>query len=153
MDDEINRARRANRGRVLVAKVGLDGHDRGAKVVSRLLMEENFEVVFVGVRHTPDQVAEIARDEEVDVVGLSLLSGAHVALSEAVRRSLDERGLTHVPIALGGLIPKSDADALKSAGVALVVHPGESLLDTKEIAASIDDLVTRSRNDLEANRQ
>lgn len=135
---------RANRGRVLVAKVGLDGHDRGARVVGRMLQEESFEAIFVGVRHTPAQVADIAQREEVDVVGLSLLSGAHVELSAAVRKELDGRGLSHVPLALGGLIPPADATTLRDLGVALIIHPGEAT-GPKELAAQVDDLVRKSR--------
>lgn len=140
---------RANRGRVLVAKVGLDGHDRGARVVGRMLQEESFEAIFVGVRHTPAQVAEIAEREEVDVVGLSILSGAHVELSAAVRRELDGRGLHHVPLALGGLIPRADASALRDLGVALVVHPGEAR-GPKELAAQVDEMVRQSRESAES---
>lgn len=136
---------RANRGRIVIAKVGLDGHDRGARVISRMLREESFEVVFVGVRHTPAQIADIVRHDEVDVVGLSLLSGAHVELSSAVRKALDERGMAHVPIALGGLIPRSDAEALREAGVALVIHSGEAGLDMTRLADELDRLVEASR--------
>ena len=136
---------RANRGRILVAKVGLDGHDRGARVLSQILMEEGFEVVYVGVRHTPLEVADAALREQVDVVGLSLLSGAHVQLSAAVRKALDERGLGHVPIAVGGLIPRSDAEALRTSGVAFASHPGDGAGAAK-ISDELDTLVAQSRS-------
>ena len=135
----------ANRGRIVVAKVGLDGHDRGARVLSRMLLEEGFEVVFVGVRHTPEQVADIAVRDEADVVGISLLSGAQVELSAAVRRALDARGLNHVPIAVGGLIPRTDGDALRQSGVTMVFHPDDEILSPDRIAEAMDKLVEISR--------
>lgn len=135
----------SNRGRVVIAKVGLDGHDRGAKVLSRMLREEGFEVVYVGVRHTPEQVAEVVMREKADVVGLSLLSGAHVELGGAVRRALDAVGMTHVPIAIGGLIPHSDAEVLGSVGISRCFHPGKNFNDAGQIAEAIDKLVEQSR--------
>lgn len=135
----------ANRGRIVVAKVGLDGHDRGARVLARILREEGFEVVYVGIRHSPDEVAEIALAQQADVVGLSILSGAHVALSAAVRRALDARGLGHVPVAVGGLIPRSDAAALAAAGVARAFHPGDAGNDAGVLAAAMDQLTDAAR--------
>lgn len=135
----------ANRGRVMVAKVGLDGHDRGARVLSRMLRDEGFEVVFVGIRHTPQQVARIASEEEIDIVGLSVLSGAHVELSKAVRIELDRLGLKHVPIAVGGLIPREDAAILAEVGVARAFHSGDIALDREVMASNIDELVGKSR--------
>lgn len=135
----------SNRGKIVVAKVGLDGHDRGARVLARMLREEGFDVVFVGIRHTPDQVADIVLEQKADVAALSILSGAHVALSAAVRRALDARGLAHVPIALGGLIPRSDAPALTEAGVMRAFHPGDAGPGPDEIATAMDDLTTLSR--------
>jgi methylmalonyl-CoA mutase C-terminal domain/subunit len=134
-----------NRGRVMVAKVGLDGHDRGAKVLSRILREEGFEVIYVGVRHTPEQVAKFALQEKVDVVGLSLLSGAHVELGGAVRRALDSIGLAHVPITIGGLIPRADAEALNAVGISKCFHPGENCSDPERIAEEMDRLIEQSR--------
>lgn len=134
-----------NRGRVMVAKVGLDGHDRGAKVLSRMLREEGFEVIYIGVRHTPEQVAKFALQERVDVVGLSLLSGAHVELGGAVRRALDDIGLAHVPITIGGLIPRADAKALKAIGISKCFHPGEDCSDPERVAEEIDRLIEQSR--------
>jgi methylmalonyl-CoA mutase C-terminal domain/subunit len=129
----------------VVAKVGLDGHDRGARVLARMLREEGFEVVYVGIRHTPDQVADITVAEDADVVALSILSGAHVALCAAVRSALDARGLAHVPIAVGGLIPRSDGDALTSAGTARAFHPGDSGIDAGPVTSAMDALVDQSR--------
>ena len=135
----------SNRGRVVVAKVGLDGHDRGAKVLSRMLREEGFDVVYVGVRHTPEQVAEVAAREKADVIGLSLLSGAHVELGGAVRRALDAVGMAHVPIAIGGLIPRSDAEVLGSVGISKCFHPGQNFNDAGRISEALDKLVEQSR--------
>lgn len=136
----------SNRGRIAVAKVGLDGHDRGARVLARMLREEGFEVVFVGIRHTPEQVADIAVREEVDVLGLSILSGAHVELVAAVRQTLDARGATHVPIAVGGIIPRSDGAALAAAGATKAFHPGDSGVGNASIAAAMDNLVEQARS-------
>jgi methylmalonyl-CoA mutase, C-terminal domain len=135
----------ANRGRIVVAKVGLDGHDRGARVLARLLREEGFEVVYVGIRHTPEQVADIVLSEQADVVALSILSGAHVSLAAGVRRALDARGFKHVPIAVGGLIPQSDAQALKDAGVARAFHPGDGGIGADIITGAMDELIGKSR--------
>ncbi len=135
----------SNRGRIVVAKVGLDGHDRGARVLARLLREEGFEVVYVGIRHTPEQVADIVVSEQADVIALSVLSGAHVWLAAAVRRALDGRGFEHVPIAVGGLIPQSDAQALTDAGVARAFHPGDCGIGAEVITRAMDDLISQSR--------
>lgn len=129
----------------MVAKVGLDGHDRGAKVLSRMLREEGFQVIYIGVRHTPEQIAKFAVQEGVDVVGLSLLSGAHIELGGAVRRTLDAAGLAHVPIAIGGLIPRSDAEALSAVGISRCFHPGDGFRDADRLAEAIDRLVEQSR--------
>ena len=129
----------------MIAKVGLDGHDRGAKVLSRMLREEGFEVIYVGVRHTPEQIAKFAAQEGADVVGLSLLSGAHVELGGAVRRALDAVGLAHVPVAIGGLIPRSDANALSAVGISKCFHPGENFSNAERLAEAIDRLVEQSR--------
>jgi len=136
----------ANRGRIIVAKVGLDGHDRGARVLARLLREEGFEVVYVGIRHSPDQVADIALREQSDVVALSILSGAHVALCGAVRRALDARGLAHVPIAVGGLIPHADGPALAAAGAARAFHPGDAGTGSDVLTAAMDQLTDAARS-------
>src|SRR3982074_2777859 len=108
--------RSSNRGRILVSKVGLDGHDRGAKVLARLLKDEGFEVIYLGVRSSPEQVADTALQQRVDAVAISLPCGAHLEVAEAVRRALDARNLQHVTIAMGGLIPEDDVEALLRLG-------------------------------------
>lgn len=110
--------------RVLIAKPGLDGHDRGAKVVSRALRDAGMEVVYTGLRQTPAQIAEAALEEDVDVVGLSLLSGAHGTLFPQVVTELRGRGLQDVLVVGGGVIPEDDVPALTSAGVHAVFGPG-----------------------------
>ncbi len=119
--------------RVLVAKVGLDGHDRGVKVVARILRDAGFEVVYLGLFNTPEGVAAAARDEDVDVVGLSLLSGAHLTLAPAVVDAVRAIGLD-VPVVVGGIVPEADRPALEAAGVAAVLTPGAS---AEEIVATV----------------
>ena len=114
----------AELGRILIAKPGLDGHDRGARMVVRLLQEAGFDVRYTGIRKTPGEIARLAREQEVDVVGLSILSGAHMELVPQVIAALHEAGLEHVPVALGGIIPPQDAAALLEMGVAAVFGPG-----------------------------
>ncbi|MBX7235507.1 MAG: cobalamin B12-binding domain-containing protein [Caldilineales bacterium] len=110
--------------RILVAKPGLDGHDRGAKVVARALRDAGFEVIYTGIRQTPDMIAEAALQEDVDVVGLSILSGAHMALVPKVKESLHNAGLDDVLVLLGGIIPDEDIPALHQMGVKGVFGPG-----------------------------
>mgnify|MGYP006297881449 CR=1 FL=1 len=110
--------------RVLIAKPGLDGHDRGAKVVARALRDGGMEVIYTGLRQTPSMIAEAALQEDVDVIGLSILSGAHMALVPRIMRELDARGLGDLPLFLGGIIPQDDAAALKEMGVDEVFGPG-----------------------------
>jgi methylmalonyl-CoA mutase C-terminal domain/subunit len=112
------------RTRVLVAKPGLDGHDRGAKVVARALRDAGFEVIYTGLRQTPEQIAEAALQEDVNVVALSLLSGAHNHLFPKIIGLLKEKGMTDVLVIGGGVIPDSDIPGLKQAGVAEVFTPG-----------------------------
>jgi methylmalonyl-CoA mutase C-terminal domain/subunit len=112
--------------RVLVAKPGLDGHDRGAKVVARAFRDAGFEVVYTGLHQTAEQVVEAAVQEDVDVVGLSILSGAHGTLVPRVIKLLRERGMDDVAVLVGGIIPRDDVAALKQAGVAEVFGPGTS---------------------------
>lgn len=109
--------------RVLVAKVGLDGHDRGVKVVARLLRDAGIEVIYTGLFQTPETVAAAAVDEDVDVVGLSMLSGAHMTLAPLVVDAIRARGV-EIPVVLGGIVPPDDMDALRAAGVAEVLGPG-----------------------------
>ncbi len=115
------------RYRVLVAKLGLDGHDRGAKIVARALKDAGFEVIYTGIKQTPEMVARAAIQEDVDVVGISILSGAHMALVPEVLRLLREYGAGDVPVVVGGVIPWDDAEKLKSMGVAEVFFPDSPL--------------------------
>jgi methylmalonyl-CoA mutase C-terminal domain/subunit len=113
--------------RVLIAKPGLDGHDRGAKVLARGLRDEGFEVIYTGLRQTPEMVADAAEQEDVDVVGLSILSGAHMTLLPKIVELVRDRGMDDVLIAAGGIIPDADIVRLKEAGVAEVFGPGTSI--------------------------
>jgi len=114
----------AGRIRVLVAKPGLDGHDRGAKVVARGLRDAGMEVVYSGLHRTPSQIVATARDEDVQVVGLSILSGAHMRLAPAVVAGLRAEGLEDVLVVVGGIIPDDDAAKLREGGVSAVFQPG-----------------------------
>jgi methylmalonyl-CoA mutase C-terminal domain/subunit len=124
--------------RVLVAKPGLDGHDRGAKVIARALRDGGMEVIYTGLRQTPEMIAEAALQEDVAVVGLSILSGAHMALVPRVLELLRANGLENVRLFVGGIIPDEDAAALKAMGVAGVYGPGASM-DTvvQDVRASV----------------
>ncbi len=115
------------RYRVVVAKPGLDGHDRGAKVIARALRDAGFEVIYTGLHQTPEQVVQAAIQEDADAVGLSLLSGAHLTLVPKVVEGLRAEGLDDVIVMCGGIIPDKDIDTLKAAGVANVFTPGTSL--------------------------
>jgi methylmalonyl-CoA mutase C-terminal domain/subunit len=112
--------------RVLVAKPGLDGHDRGAKVVARSLRDAGFEVIYTGIRQTPQMIAEAALQEDVDVVGLSILSGAHLTLCPKVVELLREQGQQNVLVLVGGIVPDEDIEKLRDAGVEAVFGPGAS---------------------------
>ena len=109
--------------RVLVAKVGLDGHDRGVKVVARLLRDAGIEVIYTGLFQTPETVAAAAVDEDVDVVGLSMLSGAQMTLAPLVVEAIRARGVD-IPVVIGGIVPNSDVAELKAAGIAEILGPG-----------------------------
>jgi len=124
--------------RVLVAKPGLDGHDRGAKVVARALRDAGMEVIYTGLRQTPEMIAEAALQEDVDVVGLSILSGAHMALAPRILELLKANGQEHVKVFIGGIIPDEDAPKLKELGIAGVYGPGAA---TEQIIASIREAV------------
>ena len=126
--------------RVLVAKVGLDGHDRGIKVVARLLRDAGMEVIYTGLFQSPETVAIAAIQEDVDVVGLSLLSGAHLTLAPLVVRALRERG-SDIPVVVGGIVPNNDLADLEAAGVAAVFGPGAG---ADHIVATINSLVAPS---------
>jgi methylmalonyl-CoA mutase, C-terminal domain len=120
--------------RVLVAKPGLDGHDRGAKVVARALRDAGMEVIYTGIRQTPEMIAEAALQEDVDVVGLSILSGAHMALCPRVVELLRSQGMDDVVVLVGGIIPDDDVAPLQALGVKGIFGPGTS---TGEIVAFI----------------
>ncbi|TVR26453.1 MAG: cobalamin B12-binding domain-containing protein [Ilumatobacter sp.] len=127
-------------GRVLVAKVGLDGHDRGVKVVARILRDAGFEVVYTGLFQTPDTVASAAVDEDVDVIGLSMLSGAHMTLAPMVVQKVRERGVD-IPVVVGGIVPDADLPALSEAGVAAVLTPGAT---AEQVVSTIRDVIERA---------
>jgi methylmalonyl-CoA mutase C-terminal domain/subunit len=128
--------------RVLVAKPGLDGHDRGAKVIARALRDAGMEVIYTGLRQTPEMVVEAALQEDVDVIGLSILSGAHMALVPRILELLHESDMADVPLFLGGIIPNDDIPDLKEMGVAEVFGPGTN---TEAIVASIRETVLGER--------
>ncbi len=118
--------------RVLIAKPGLDGHDRGAKVVARALRDAGMEVIYTGIRQTPQMIAEAALQEDVDVVGLSILSGAHLELFPRVVQELRERGVDDVLLFCGGIIPEQDISAVKELGFSGVFGPGTNTADIIE---------------------
>jgi methylmalonyl-CoA mutase C-terminal domain/subunit len=134
---------RGRRYRVLVAKVGLDGHDRGVKVVGRILRDAGFEVIYTGLQQTPEMVIAAARDEDVDVIGLSLLSGAHMTLVPRLLEGLKSLHL-EIPVVVGGIIPAADGAALQRAGVAAVLTPGASSV---EIVAAVTDAIENNLNE------
>jgi methylmalonyl-CoA mutase C-terminal domain/subunit len=131
--------------RVLIAKPGLDGHDRGAKVIARALRDAGFEVIYTGIRQTPEMIAEAALQEDVDAIGLSILSGAHMTLFPRVLEELKKRGLDDVVIWAGGIIPEGDVPALRGMGIQAIFGPGSptsatieflrQLAQTRQVAA------------------
>jgi methylmalonyl-CoA mutase C-terminal domain/subunit len=116
--------------RVLVAKPGLDGHDRGAKVIARALRDAGMEVIYTGLRQTPEMIVNAALQEDVDCIGLSILSGAHNAIVPRVTGLLKERGASDILVVLGGTIPEQDTEFLRAQGVAAIFGPGTSLETT-----------------------
>lgn len=128
--------------KVLVAKLGLDGHDRGAKVIARALKDAGMEVVYTGLRQTPEQIVKAALQEDVDVIGVSILSGAHLELVPLVVQQMKEKGLNDVVLVVGGVIPPQDIPKLKEMGVDEVFLPGSSL---KEITEKITKAVATKR--------
>lgn len=125
--------------RVLVSKIGLDGHDRGAKVIAYGLRDAGFEVIFLGIRHTPDQIVTTAIHEDVDVVGLSILSGAHMHLTRQVIELLKEQGGEEIILLVGGIIPEEDRSKLKEMGVLEVFTSGT---DINKVAQVINEHIT-----------
>ncbi|MGD8869063.1 MAG: cobalamin B12-binding domain-containing protein [Gemmatimonadales bacterium] len=129
--------------KVLIAKPGLDGHDRGAKVVANALRDAGMEVIYTGLHQTPEMIVEAAVQEDVDVVSVSILSGAHMTLIPRVRELLDEAGMNEVPLVGGGIIPERDADELqRMKGIAAIFGPGT---DTRDIATFIKGLFDTSK--------
>jgi methylmalonyl-CoA mutase C-terminal domain/subunit len=115
--------------RVLIAKPGLDGHDRGAKVVARALRDAGMEVIYTGLRQTPEMITEAALQEDVDVIGLSILSGAHMAIMPRIMALLAENDMSDVAVFIGGIVPNDDIPQLKEMGVLEIFGPGSSTVD------------------------
>jgi len=128
--------------RVLVAKPGLDGHDRGAKVVARALRDAGMEVIYTGIRQTPEMIAEAALQEDVDAIGLSIHSGAHLALFPRIMEALRTRGIDDAVVFAGGIIPDDDVPAVKAMGIKAVFGPGASL---DEIVRAVRQAVAEQR--------
>ena len=128
----------ARKIRVVIAKPGLDGHDRGAKVVARALRDAGMEVIYTGLRQSPEQILAATVQEDADVVGLSILSGAHLPICRRILELLREKGMEHVKVFVGGIIPAQDIDELKRLGVAEVFLPGAS---TQDVVRLIEDQV------------
>ena len=122
--------------RILIAKPGLDGHDRGAKVIARALRDAGMEVIYTGLRQTPEMVVSAALQEDVDAVGLSILSGAHNALVPRIMTLMKENDMADVPVFLGGIIPEEDVTAMKEAGVAGGFGPGSSIEEIADFVMS-----------------
>ena len=138
--------------RVLVAKPGLDGHDRGAKLVARALRDSGFEVIYTGIRQKPEAIASIALQEDVDLVGISILSGSHMELVPAIVDGIRAQGLDDVPVVVGGIIPANDARALQALGVAAVFTPKDFGL-TEIMARFVDVIRDAHALPRPANRQ
>lgn len=134
--------------RVLIAKPGLDGHDRGAKVIARALRDAGMEVIYTGLRQTPEMIASAAVQEDVDVVGLSILSGAHNVLCAELVRLLRSRGVDDVPIVIGGIIPEADIAGLATMGIAGVFPPGTP---TRQVVEFIRELAQKRQAEAAKN--
>ncbi|MCH7963028.1 MAG: cobalamin B12-binding domain-containing protein [Bacteroidetes bacterium] len=129
-----------NKIRVLVAKAGLDGHDRGAKVIAAALRDAGMEVIYTGLRQTPEMIVEAAIQEDVNVIGISILSGAHMTIFPKIKKLMDEKGIDDVLLTGGGIIPKEDIEELRKLGVGEIFTPGAS---TTEIADYIKDWIRK----------
>ena len=129
-----------NKIRVLVAKAGLDGHDRGAKVIAAALRDAGMEVIYTGLRQTPEMIVEAAMQEDVSVIGISILSGAHMTIFPKIKKLMDEKGIDDVLLTGGGIIPKDDIEELRKLGVGEIFTPGASTLD---IADYIKDWIKK----------
>ncbi len=129
-----------NKIRVLVAKAGLDGHDRGAKVIAAALRDAGMEVIYTGLRQTPEMIVEAAIQEDVDVIGISILSGAHMTIFPKIKKLMDEKGIDDVLLTGGGIIPKADIEELRKLGVGEIFTPGASTID---IADYIKDWIKK----------
>ena len=127
--------------RVLIAKPGLDGHDRGAKVIARALRDAGMEVIYTGLRQTPEMIASAAAQEDVDVIGLSILSGAHKTICPQLMKLLHEKGMSDITVLVGGIIPEADFPAMKQSGIAEIFLPGTS---TQDIIDFINKRVVRA---------
>jgi len=130
------------RKKVLVSKLGLDGHDRGAKVVARALRDAGFEVVYLGVHRSPEEVVEAAVEEDVSAIGISILSGSHLELISDLMKLLRERGL-NIPVIVGGIIPPEDVEELKKLGVFEVLMPGTPLKRVVEVYEKACEVVSK----------
>lgn len=129
--------------RVLIAKPGLDGHDRGAKIIASALRDAGFEVIYSGLHQTPEMIVEAALQEDVDVIGLSILSGAHMTLFPKIKKLMQEKGLDDVLLTGGGIIPPDDMKKLEKMGVGKLFGPGAS---TTQVIEYIKDWVEKNRN-------
>ena len=129
--------------RILIAKPGLDGHERGAKIIARALRDAGLEVIYTGLRQSPMMIVEAAMQEDVKAIGVSILSGAHQVLVPRIINLLHEKGLGHVPLLVGGIIPENDVDELFQLGVAGVFGPGTS---TSDIVSLVQDVVSSNKN-------
>ncbi len=132
------------KGKILIAKPGLDGHDRGAKYIARCLRDDGFEVLYTGIRRTPEEIVLTAIQEDVDVIGLSVLSGAHMELFQAVIDCLQSNDASNIPLVGGGIIPEPDAKALLERGFKKIFTPGVSMT---EILGYFQTLAAESRKD------
>ena len=126
----------AKKIRVLIAKPGLDGHDRGAKIIARALRDAGMEVIYTGLRQTPEMIASAAEQEDVDVIGLSILSGAHNTICPELMKLLRDKGMQDVTVLVGGIIPEADIPALQEAGIAGVFPPGTATQEIVEFVRS-----------------